>query len=83
VLFSFDGLTGFNPIDDLTASDDGTMLYGLTERGGANDPNGTLDYGTIFAFTIPPGAPVPEPAFYAAFSGLAAAGLVLLRRRAV
>ena len=40
VLASFSSSTGTNPLDDVTFTADGTMLYGLTQNDGAG--NGTL-----------------------------------------
>jgi len=50
-------LTGSNPIDNLIASEDGSVLYGMTQAGGANDPQNNqqvISFGTVFAiFAIP------------------------------
>jgi uncharacterized repeat protein (TIGR03803 family) len=52
-LMSFDGAnTGAWPIDNVTISDDGTTLYGLTQSGGAYDPKLDKSYGTIFSLTL-------------------------------
>ena len=52
-LASFDlATTGAYPEDCLTANSAQTVLYGLTQAGGANDPTGEGYYGTVFAYTI-------------------------------
>ena len=54
VLASFDRrTTGAFPEDNVVASEDGSILYGLTQAGGENDPEATLYYGTVFAFPVP------------------------------
>jgi uncharacterized repeat protein (TIGR03803 family) len=54
LLASFDRrTTGAFPEDDLVASADGRTLYGLTQAGGAHDPDAKLYYGTVFRFTLP------------------------------
>jgi uncharacterized repeat protein (TIGR03803 family) len=53
-LFSFDYTSGVNPIDDLTPNQSGTLLFGQTQAGGANDPTGALGYGTIFSLVLKP-----------------------------
>ena len=54
VLASFDRrTTGAFPEDDLVADAAGRSLYGLTQAGGANDPDASLYYGTVFRFTLP------------------------------
>ena len=46
-LFSFDGADGTDPAANLTASADGSTLYGTTESGGDNN------FGTVFAIAVP------------------------------
>lgn len=54
VLASFDRrTTGAFPEDNLVASADGRVLYGLTQAGGANDPEAKLYYGTVFRIAVP------------------------------
>ena len=54
VLASFDRrTTGAFPEDDLVAGADGRTLYGLTQAGGADDPDASRYYGTVFRFTLP------------------------------
>jgi hypothetical protein len=54
VLASFDRrTTGAFPEDDVVASADGRTPYGLTQAGGADDPDATLYYGTVFRFAVP------------------------------
>jgi uncharacterized repeat protein (TIGR03803 family) len=43
---------GGKPIDNITFNSSGSVLYGITQVGGANDPTGTLSYGTIFSITL-------------------------------
>ncbi len=43
--------TGSTPIDNLIVS--GKTLYGMTQRGGANDLSDANEYGTMFSF-VPP-----------------------------
>lgn len=67
------GSTGKNPIDNVTISADGTMLFGQTEHGGEHG------HGTIFSLEIPPPREIPEPG-----TGSLALGALLvagLRRR--
>jgi uncharacterized repeat protein (TIGR03803 family) len=53
-LASFDRrTTGAFPEDTLTPSADGRALYGLTQAGGAADPDATRYYGTVFRFVLP------------------------------
>lgn len=54
VLASFDRrTTGAFPEDDLVTSADGRTLYGLTQAGGANDPDATRYLGTVFRLAVP------------------------------
>lgn len=58
VLASFDSpkdgdqdSTGSEPIDNLTPSADGSLLFGMTQSGGANDPlnhQSEISFGTVF-----------------------------------
>jgi uncharacterized repeat protein (TIGR03803 family) len=49
-LVSFDrATTGAFPEDNVIPSSDGFTLYGLTQAGGANDPQAVKNYGTVFA----------------------------------
>ena len=61
---------GAAPVGDLTVSDDGSMLYGMTSAGGVNSA------GVIFSKSI---APEPGSAALALLGGL---GLLAHRRRA-
>jgi uncharacterized repeat protein (TIGR03803 family) len=52
-LLSFDGAnTGAWPIDNVTISDDGLTLYGMTQNGGTYDPKLNNSYGTIFSLAL-------------------------------
>jgi len=53
VLASFDRrTTGAFPEDDLVASADGKVLYGLTQAGGVHDPTAERYFGTVFRFPV-------------------------------
>jgi uncharacterized repeat protein (TIGR03803 family) len=53
-LASFDRrTTGAFPEDNLVASADGRALYGLTQAGGAHDPDAKHYAGTVFRFVLP------------------------------
>ena len=51
------GATGSQPIDNLTPSADGSILYGMTQTGGANDHHNdqtAISFGTVFSiFAVP------------------------------
>ncbi|MGO9453670.1 MAG: choice-of-anchor tandem repeat GloVer-containing protein [Candidatus Binataceae bacterium] len=50
-------LTGSVPIDNVIASEDGSMLYGMTSTGGPSDPgNSQMDtpFGTVFSIFATP-----------------------------
>jgi uncharacterized repeat protein (TIGR03803 family) len=52
-LVSFDrATTGAFPEDNVIPSGDGSILYGLTQAGGANDPKAEKKYGTVFAVKL-------------------------------
>jgi uncharacterized repeat protein (TIGR03803 family) len=54
MLASFDRrTTGAFPEDNLTASADGSVLFGQTQAGGVHDPTAAAYYGTVFAFPVP------------------------------
>lgn len=54
VLASFDRrTTGAFPEDDVIASTDGKVLYGLTQAGGVHDPAAERYLGTLFRFPVP------------------------------
>ncbi len=46
-------LTGAFPFDNVVTSTDGHTLFGMTGAGGANDPDCSKTYGTIFSVAIP------------------------------
>ena len=45
--------TGAFPEDNLTASANGSVLFGQTQAGGVHDPTAAAYYGTVFAFPVP------------------------------
>lgn len=54
VLASFDrASSGALPEDNLVFDEGGRTVFGLTQAGGVNDPNGTEYFGTVFAFRVP------------------------------
>lgn len=53
-LTSFEGaVNGATPIDNVTFSEDGRTLYGITQFGGVNDLFLENQYGTIFSMQVP------------------------------
>jgi uncharacterized repeat protein (TIGR03803 family) len=49
--------TGSQPIDNLTPSADGSILYGMTQTGGANDHHNhqkAISFGTVFSILAAP-----------------------------
>jgi len=53
-LTSFEGaVNGAIPIDNVTFSEDGNMLYGITQFGGIYDPFLENQYGTVFSMQVP------------------------------
>ena len=49
--------TGSQPIDNLTPSADGSILYGMAQTGGANDHHNhqsAISFGTVFAIPAAP-----------------------------
>jgi uncharacterized repeat protein (TIGR03803 family) len=52
-MVSFDrSITGAFPEDNVIPAGDGSILYGLTQAGGVNDPTAAKNYGTVFAVIL-------------------------------